>query len=216
MALKQPTAYTGGLTLKRHKFAVEYLRNGRNGSKAYRDIFAPKTADPHQIVMRASKIVHHPIVQSYIRQADVLAQEAIQGAIAHYALSKERVVLELCRMGFSTMGDYIKVTSQGDPYIDISGCTPEQLSAISEIQIDDYVDGRGEDARDVKKIKIKLHDKKGSLVEICKIMGWLTPKGEDPNTPADRDAPPPIIIQFVKSNQVSVNVDNRQVTVVAP
>lgn len=214
MALKQPSHTTGGLTLKRHKFAVTYLRNGRNGSKAYREVFNPKSADPRSISHRASQILQHPIVRGYLAEADRVAQEQIQGAIAHYALSKERVVLELARMGFSNMSDYIKVTTGGDPYIDISGCTTDQLAAISEIQTEDYVDGRGEDAREVKKIKIKLHDKKGSLVEIAKIMGWLTPKGDNPNDPVDpSDAPPSITINFVKPGQVTVNTDNRSVTV---
>lgn len=205
---------TGGLTLKRHKFAVEYLRSGRNGVQSYRKVFNPKTDDDQSVSHRARNIINHPIVQGYIRQADELAQERIRESMAEYAISKERVVLELARMGFSNMGDYLKITSDGDPYIDLSNCTPNQLAAISETQIEDFVEGRGEDARTVRKVKIKLHDKKGSLVELAKIMGWMTPVSPDDPARLPDAGLPPITINFVKSQVV--NIDKRAITVEAP
>jgi phage terminase small subunit len=70
---------------------------------------------------------------------------------------------ELARLGFSNMLDYMRVGDDGDPYLDFSDLTREQAAAIAEVTVEDFKDGRGEDARDVRKIKFKLADKKAPL-----------------------------------------------------
>ena len=44
-------------------------------------------------------------------------------------------------------------------------------ASLSEIQIEDYVDGRGEDARSVKKIRVKTHSKIAALGKLCQHLG---------------------------------------------
>ena len=45
--------------------------------------------------------------------------------------------------------------------------------------VDDYIDGRGENARDVRKVKFKLADKRAALMDIAKLFGWITEKREN-------------------------------------
>ncbi len=88
------------------------------------------------------------------------------------------VIRELAKIGFSNMGNYLTVTSDGDPYVDLSDLTEDQLAAISEVSVEDFTDGRGEDARDVRKIKFKLADKRAALVDLGRHFKLFTDKLE--------------------------------------
>ena len=63
-------------------------------------------------------------------------------------------------------------------------------SALSEVTVDDYIDGRGEGAREVKRIKIKLCDKKGALVDLGKHLGMF--RGDV----GDVDEPMPVKVEI--------------------
>ncbi len=66
-------------------------------------------------------------------------------------------------MGFSNIMDYIGTTSDGDAYIDLSELDREQATAIQEVTVDEYREGKGKDARKVKRTRLKLVDKIRSL-----------------------------------------------------
>jgi hypothetical protein len=53
------------------------------------------------------------------------------------------------------------------------------MAAVQEITVEEYVNGRGEDARVVRRTKFKLHDKRAALVDLGRHVG-LFPK--DGNT----------------------------------
>jgi hypothetical protein len=48
----------------------------------------------------------------------------------------------------------------------------DQAAALQEFTVEDFKDGHGEEARDVRKIRIKMHDKLRPLVELGSI--WAT------------------------------------------
>ncbi len=70
---------------------------------------------------------------------------------------------ELARLGFSNMMDFMNITGEDDAFVDLSEITREQAAAISELTVEDYVEGRGDDAREVRRVKVKLADKKAPL-----------------------------------------------------
>jgi hypothetical protein len=45
---------------------------------------------------------------------------------------------------------------------------------LSEVTVEDFVDGRGEDARAVKRVKFKLHDKRAALVDLGRHLGMFS------------------------------------------
>jgi phage terminase small subunit len=72
------------------------------------------------------------------------------------------------------MGDYITSTPAGDPkFKTFDELTRDQTAALSEVTIDDYVDGRGEDARDVKRIRFKLQPKIEALDKLGRHLGMF-------------------------------------------
>jgi len=78
-------------------------------------------------------------------------------------LSAEKVLSELSKLGFSNIMDYIGTTSDGDAYIDLSELDREQASATQEVTVNEYMEGKGKDARKVKRTRLKLVDKIRSL-----------------------------------------------------
>ncbi|MBB6578963.1 phage terminase small subunit [Comamonas odontotermitis] len=88
-------------------------------------------------------------------------------------ITQDMVLKELAKIGFANMHDYMRVGPDGDPVLDFSALTRDQAAALSEVTVEDYVDGRGEDAREVKRVKFKLADKRASLVDIGKHIGMF-------------------------------------------
>jgi hypothetical protein len=77
------------------------------------------------------------------------------------------------------MMDYMRIGASGDPVLDFSKLTREQAAALTEVTVDDYVDGRGENAREVRKVKFKLGDKRAALMDVAKLFGWIIERREN-------------------------------------
>jgi len=54
----------------------------------------------------------------------------------------------------------------------------EQTSALVEVTVETYVEGRGEDAKKVKKARFKLHDKRAALVDLGRYYGLFKDRVE--------------------------------------
>lgn len=93
-------------------------------------------------------------------------------------VTAERVLGELAKLAFANLADYITIQEGGDAVVDLSTLTREQAAAIAEIVVDEYVEGRGEDARDVKRVKIKLADKGQNLERLGRHLKLFTDKIE--------------------------------------
>ena len=104
--------------------------------------------------------------------------EAREHAIVTTGITKARVITELAKIGFANMQDYMKVGPSGDPVLDFSAITRDQAAALVEVTVEDFRDGRGDDARDVRRVKFKLADKKGALVDIGRELGMFINRSE--------------------------------------
>ena len=112
-------------------------------------------------------------VAEILQEREQIDAEGTKLAIERTAITKERVAVELSRIGFANMIDYMRVGPSGDPVLDFSNLTREQAAALTEVTVDDYLDGRGENAREVRKVKFKLGDKRAALMDIAKLFGWI-------------------------------------------
>lgn len=109
--------------------------------------------------------------------ADKVDQKLVKAA-EKGALTRAKVLEELARIGFSNMMDYITINPQGEAFVDFSQLTREQAAAIGSIDVEEYTEGRGEDARQVKRTKFRLLDKKGALVDLGKHLGLFIDRKE--------------------------------------
>jgi phage terminase small subunit len=118
---------------------------------------------------------HHPDSSRRIDELNVqLASRErarLERSAERYAVTTDRVVAELARIAFANTMDYWSVDSKGQPQLDMSKITRDQGAAISEIVVDEYKDSRGADAREVKRVRIKLADKRQALVDLGRHLG---------------------------------------------
>ncbi|EMG53151.1 terminase small subunit [Ochrobactrum sp. CDB2] len=154
------------LTPKQERFVAEYLIDLNATQAAIRAGYSEKTAQ-----QQGSRLLLNVVVQEAIAKGQNKTAEKLE-------ITKDRIVEELAKIGFSNMLDYMRSGSDGDPYLDFSNLTREQAAALSEVTVEDFKDGRGEDARDVRRIKFKLNDKKGALVDLAKMLGFMVEKHE--------------------------------------
>lgn len=97
----------------------------------------------------------------------------------------DRVLEELQILAYSRITDYATVQADGSLVMDLSKMTPEQAAAIKEIDIEEYMDGAGDDARPVRRTRFKLHAKFPALEKLYQhaVPRVLDHVGRDGGTP---------------------------------
>jgi phage terminase small subunit len=149
------------LTPKQQRVVDEYLVDLNATQAAIRAGYSEKTA--------------YSIGNENLSKPEIA--KAIEGSQTARAkrtkITADHVLTELGKLGFSNMQDYMKAGANGDPYLDFSNLTREQAAALAEVTVEDFKDGRGEDARDVRRVKFKLADKRAALVDMGKHLGMF-------------------------------------------
>lgn len=154
------------LTDKQEKFVLEYLVDLNATQAAIRAGYSKDTAR-----QMGSENLSKPDIADAIAERRKAQAEKLD-------LSADRVLRELSLIGFANMQDYVRVTSDGDPFVDLSQLTRDQAAAIGEVTVEDFVTGRGDDARDVRRVKFKLSDKRAALVDLGRHLKLFTDKVE--------------------------------------
>lgn len=160
-------------------------RKGKSGFTEREQLFIaefPKDLNATQAAIRAGyskrsagQIGHRLLKKDEIQQA---IRDELDKHLSEADVTTERVVRELARIGFSNMLDYLSIGRNGEAYVDLSGLTRSQAAAISEYVVEDFVDGRGEDARDVRRVRFKTAPKHPALETLAKYLGILTDRHE--------------------------------------
>lgn len=154
------------LTAKQQRFVEEYLIDLNATQAAIRAGYSAK---------RAAEIGYQLLQKTTVQE---MIQTAQQERSERTQITADQVLQELAKLGFSNMMDYMSVGANGDPYVDLSRLTRDQAAAITEVTVEDFLDGRGEDARDVRRVKFKLADKRAALVDIGRHLAMFTDKQE--------------------------------------
>lgn len=149
-----------------HMMVIDaYFRNGYNKSKALRECGYSEST------VRNS-------VGSVFKRPDVMYEIDRRRKQMHakYAVTEERIVSELAKIGFANVGDYIKYDKEGAVESTIAETDYDQLAALAGIEVEE-VKTKGNSFTPPKVVrKIKLHDKMGALTALARINGMFVDK----------------------------------------
>ncbi len=159
---------TGKAAVKKRRelFVASYVRN-RNATRAAKDAgFSEATAysQGHRLLKNA--------------EIQRMVQEASEERFAAVKMGPDETLAEIAKVARFNIARFTTVGKFGDPLIDMSDMTEDDFAALSEIEVHDYLEGKGDDAREVKKVKVKTHSKLGALQTLAKIHGLVTDKVE--------------------------------------
>lgn len=154
------------LTDKQSKFVDEYLVDLNATQAAIRAGYSHRSAGTI-----AAELMANPEIKTALDAAKADLRKRTE-------VTQERVVAELAKLAFSNIEDFTHLTTDGDPVIDLTKADRDQFAAITEITTEDFTDGRGKDARDVKRVKIKLADKRAALVDLGKHLGMFVDRSQ--------------------------------------
>lgn len=150
------------LTHKQRRFVEEYAVDF-NGTQAWiRAGYATKGAKQN-----AHVLMKRPEVAAAIE-----AEMSAKRERAH--MKADEVMAELAKLARANMGTYLPAIASGD----LSALTPEDTAAISEVVVEQFMDNSGEEAKAVRRTRIKLHDKRAALVDIGKHLGLFPSRTE--------------------------------------
>lgn len=149
----------------KHELFAQALAKGKTADEAY------QLAGYKQSRPAASRLSTNVNVSARVKQILGRAAERVE-------ITQAKVLEELAKIGFSNMLDYVGITTDGDAYVTLANMTRDQAAAVQQITVEDFKDGRGEDARDVRKVTFKLSDKRAALVDIGKHLGMFIEKHE--------------------------------------
>ena len=159
---------------KREAFIREYLIDENATQAAIRAGYSPRTAG-----QQGYRLLKDAQISTAIEQA---RSKVIERISDRYEVTTEKLIHSLAVKAFGSMADYIRVTPDGDAYVDLSACDRDQLTAIQEVKVEDVVEGRDENQRTIRKITIKLYDSTAAAVHLLKMRGEYGDKApDDPN-----------------------------------
>lgn len=157
------------LTPLQRRFVQEFQVDMKPAQAAIRAGYSEKAA-----AQQAYKLMQKTEIKTAI-------EELLIESGKRCAIDKDKVLQELARLGHSNIMDFAAFGDDGLAHIDLSKTTREQAAAIQEITVDEYTEGRGDDAHKVKRVKLKLHPKEPALVDLGKHLN-LFPKEGSPVT----------------------------------
>ena len=112
------------------------------------------------------RVFNHPGVSAEIerRHAEIRVK---------YEVTYERVVDELATIAFSNIDSFMAYDKQTGEFVgfDLSKANLREISALGEITVDTYTEGKGEDAQEVKRVRLKPHNKLSALDALMRHAG---------------------------------------------
>lgn len=155
------------LASARHEAFARAIVAGSSGRDAYRGAgYKPKTDASADAA--ASRLLSG--VKVAARVAELKAQVA-ERVVSDKVMSLQEVLEEQSKLGRANMADVVEITVADDIVAAVKALPREHSAAIQELTVESYQepypDSNEEGAtRTVKKVKFKLHDKRGALTEL--------------------------------------------------
>jgi phage terminase small subunit len=140
---------------KHEEVALAYIGDPRKiGRRAYRKIYSKSS-------QRAAEAAFSRLLRNAEFSARIveLQAQAAEGAV----MAAREVLIELSKIGRANMADFVRAFACGDPVAAVDQLTPEQTAVLGEVTVEQFMDGHGDNAREVRRIKFKLIAKTPAL-----------------------------------------------------
>lgn len=160
----------------RHERFCQEVANGASSADAY--IAAGfKTNAGNARRLKLDEAIRERI-EAILNDREHIHADAIKQAIEETGISIGAVLKELAKIGFANIADYVDVSGES-PTIVLTDVPRDKLAALSEITTETVFEKTGSGApNEVRRVKIKLWDKRASLVDIGKHLGMFRDKVE--------------------------------------
>lgn len=138
-----------------------------NHTKAYQMVFncKKKTAEAS-----ASRMLRNVKVLKYLTRARARVDRALE-------MTKEEILYEYMNLGKSNIAAYY---NDDGSLKNLNELTPEQQLAIHSLEVDEHEYKNKKGKKGVtRKVKLRLHTKKGALDSLAKIKGMMKPDAKD-------------------------------------
>ena len=122
---------------------------------------------------------HHAIFQKQSIRREIEGRQAFLARKQN--ITEERILKELSALAFQRPGELLVVQDDGSAYMDFRELTEDQRAAIESIKVEEYMEGKGEEARAVKRTQVKFACKQAALESLMKFLG-MSKKKEDIST----------------------------------
>lgn len=159
------------LTPKQRRFVEEYLSNGENAPAAYRAAYS-ESASYATAERNGRRVLKNTRVVPVIRDAQERAKRRTDRIMERYAITKENVLREFARIGFSDVTDVVSIENGLVTVADTSEVPEDARRAISEIS--ESITESGD-----RTIKVKSHSKIAALTALAKHLGLDRPEPKD-------------------------------------
>ena len=164
MAAEKPakTSVSAGNPLanaKHEAVALKYFADPeRVGWRAYKHVYPNSSETASKTAF--SRLLKNADFSERLRQlGSAVADDTV--------MSAREVLQELSKLG---RGNIQNVLIGGDNTTELiqslRDLAPEHAATIQELTVDTYVEGHGEDSREVKRVRVKLHGKHAPLAEL--------------------------------------------------
>lgn len=149
--------------------------SARAAGKAIIDMLPRKGGEPLDgHTERANRMLRQPHIQLAIT-------ERARELSSKFDADANSLLRGIAAIANANMANYVHFDDDGIPYYDFRNVTYDQMSAISEITVEEFTEGRGEDKRDVRKVKLKLHDKQVAQEKLMRFLQLYAPERLDIN-----------------------------------
>jgi phage terminase small subunit len=129
---------------KRRRFVEEFRISLNATEAALKAGYSRKTAR-----QQGSRLLTFVDIQDAL--AEVQAEDAERCRV-----EADRIIGELATLAFVNMDDYMRIGQDGEPFVDLSATTRAQKAGLLAFKHKEYKEGRGEDARDICEVEIRL------------------------------------------------------------
>lgn len=146
------------LTDKQSRFCEEYIIDLNATQAALRAGYCVKTVNPQGSQNLAKVSIQNEIVRLKAERSE------------RTQITADNVVIELAKIGFSNIEDFLTVDKDGEVYLkDFDAIEREKLAAIESVKIS--TTKNKDDSREYKTTQFKLHSKLNALEQLGKHLG---------------------------------------------